>query len=268
MQLLVAQLRLDPQDVEARLDLGRLYETYNMEEPAREQYLRAVNLDPESQTALQGLVRIARRRADDAREVLPLVRAFVGRHPGQPAALNTLGTVLDATGDYPAAEAAYRQGLAVQPLAAYLYNNLGLNLAEQGRTAEAVPVFRRALELDPHSEVVRNNLGATLVRRGDQRSALRLFRDGGADSATAHNNLAAILLEQGQLEESRAEILESLNARSFFTPALENFKLLLEKDRALHALPGAVPHRIAIPEDWWQPQPAPPALETPREKKP
>lgn len=268
VQLLNARLRLDPQDVDARLDLARIYESYNMDELAREQYGRALNLDGDSEPALQGLARLARSSPASAAETLPLVRAFLERKPSEVAALNMLGTLLDATGDLPAAEKAYRQALEQQPLAAYLHNNLGLNLAEQGRLAEAIVELRRSLELNPQSEVVRNNLGSVLVRRGDHSAALRLFREGGAAPAVAHNNLAVILLEQGQLEESRAELMEALQATSFFQPALENFKLLLERDRQRHALPGAVPLRMAIPQDWMRAQPAPPSPENLLEKKP
>jgi superkiller protein 3 len=258
VQTLSARLRLDPQDAEARLDLARLYESYNMAELAQEQYLRAFNLDPESASALQGLVRIARAHPEQAADTLPLVRAFLDRHPGHLAALNMHGTLLDVTGDLADAERAYRQALAQQPLAAYLYNNLGLNLAAQDRLPEAIAALRRALELEPKSDVVRNNLASALVRRGETSAALRLFRDAGAAPAVAHNNLAAILLEQGQLEESRAQLIEALQATSFFPPALENLKLLVERDRQRHALPGAVPQRVLIPADWMRMLPGPP----------
>ncbi len=268
VQALNVRLRLDPQDVEARLELARIYESYNMEDLAREQYARALNLDGDSAAALQGLARLARSSPASASETLPLVRAFLERRPGDLAALNMMGTLLDAIGDWPAAEKAYRQALEQQPLAAYLHNNLGLNLAEQGRLAEAVTELRRSLELSPQSDLVRNNLGSVLVRQGDAHAALRLFREGGAAPAVAHNNLAAILLEQGRIEESRAQLMEALQATSFFPPALENFKLLLERDRQRHALPGAVPQRIVIPQDWMRAQPAPPSPDNLLERKP
>lgn len=268
VQLLNARLRLDPQDVDARLELARIYESYSMDELAREHYARALNLDGDSKPSLQGLARLSRSNPESAAEILPLVRAFIERKPDDVAALNMLGTLLDATGDLPAAERAYRRALDQQPEAAYLHNNLGLNLAEQSRLAEAVGELRWALELSPQSEVVRNNLGSVLVRLGDKAAALRLFREGGAAPAVAHNNLAAILLEQGQFEESRAELMQALQATSFFSPALENFKLLLERDRQRHALPGAVPQRMAIPQDWMRVQPAPPSPENLLERKP
>lgn len=268
VQLLNARLRLDPQDVQARLDLARIYESYSMEELAREQYGRALNLDGDSAPALQGLARLARSNPASAAETLPLVRAFLERKPGDIAALNMWATLLDATGDWPAAEKAYRRALEQEPLAAYLHNNLGLNLAEQSRLPEAAAELRRALELSPRSEVIRNNLGSVLVRQGDSRGALRLFREGGLGPAVAHNNLAAILLEQGQFDESRAELMEALQATSFFPPALENFKLLLERDRQRHALPGAVPQRMVIPQDWMRAHPAPPSPDNLLERKP
>lgn len=259
VQLLNSKLRLDPQDAEARLELGAIYEQYSMDEPALEQFTRALNLDPESLPALLALSRVARRTPAAAAEAIPVVRAFLARHPDEAAALSALGSLLDVTGDPPAAEAAYRQGLKRLPDAAYLRNNLGFNLLLQNRLSEAIAEFRRALDLNPRSAAARNNLGLALARSGDLEAALKEFAGNGADPATAHNNLAVALLEQGELEASRAQLLKALSARSFFLPALENFRMVLDRDRDLLNLPLAVPFRPAIPAGWMLPLPVPPS---------
>ncbi len=265
--LLNARLRLDPQDAEARVELGQIYEQYSVDELALEQFTRALNLQPDNLPAVRGLARVAGHKAQWAAEAVPLARAFLSRHPKDVPAIGALGSLLDAAGDLAGAEAAYRSALGLEPSAAYLHNNLGFNLMLQNRMTEAVSEFRRALELDPHSMVTHNNLGIALAQSGRREAALKEFIAAGADRATAHNNLAAILLEQNLLEESRAELLQALSARSFFPEALENFKLVLERDRERHALPAAVPFRPAIPAGWLRPLPAPPAPEQGREPR-
>ncbi len=259
IQTLNSKLRVDPQDIEARLELARHFESYSMEEPALEQYTRVLNLDSESLAAVQGMARLG------GADSVASVRAFLKNHTESIEAMSALGSLLDKTGQLAEAETLYRQALEREPDAAYLHNNLGYNLMLQNRSAAASLELRRALELNPRSTVARNNLGQALAQMGDRQGAFRVFLDGGADRATAHNNVAAVLLEQGQLDESRAELLQALEARSYFAPALDNFKLVLEKDRERHRLPGAAPFRPAIPPDWMLALPEPPA---PREKRP
>ena len=90
--------------------------------------------------------------------------------------------------------------------------------------------FRRALELNPKSATTRNNLGVALARRGDLAGALEQFQSA-ADAATAHNNLAVVLLEAGQYEQSRQELVKALAIRHYFAPALANFKLVQDRIR-------------------------------------
>jgi tetratricopeptide (TPR) repeat protein len=69
-----------------------------------------------------------------------------------------------------------------------------------------------------------------LARRGDLPSALAEFQFG-TDAATAHNNLAVVLLEMGKYEQSREQLVKALNLRRYFAPALSNFKLVQERIR-------------------------------------
>jgi Tfp pilus assembly protein PilF len=250
VQTLESRMKLDPQNAQMHLELGQLYERYSIEDMALDQYNRAFNLNPESLGALQGLARIMRKQPERLAEVLPKARAFVDRHSNNVVAMATLASLLDDANQLAAAETLYRQALALDPKASYLHNNLGFNLLLQSRAVDAVPEFRKALELNPNSQRARNNLGVALSRQGNRAAALKVFIDGGADKATAHNNLAVALLEQDQLEESRAELMESLMARNLFEPALENFKLLLEKDLDRQSRPFAAPYKPALPLDW------------------
>jgi Tfp pilus assembly protein PilF len=260
---LETRLKIDPQNAAMHLELAQLYEKYSLQDMALEQYTRAYNLNPESLDALRGIARIVRHDAAKLAELLPKVRTFAEAHADNAVAIATLASLLDDVGDLAPAEKLYQRALELQPKASYLHNNLGFNLLLQGRTREAVPEFRRALELNPKSQTARNNLGVALARQGDHKAALRVLSEGGVDSATAHNNLAVALLEQDRLEESRAELMESLTARNFFQPAMENFKLLLEKDQDRQARPFTAPYRPALPLDWMRTLPQPPILNPP-----
>jgi Flp pilus assembly protein TadD len=255
VQNLESRLKLSPQDAALHVELGRAYENYSIDDLALEQFTRAINLDPASLDALQGLTRLARKHPEQLADLVPVARAFADRHLANAAVLSTVGSILDDSGDLAAAEKMYRQGLELEPGAAWLHNNLGFNLLLQGRLADAAAELRRSLKLNPASAVARNNLGVALARQGDRPAALKVFEDSGADRATAHNNLAVALMEQDRLEESRAELLEALKAKNFFEPALENFKLLLEKDQDRLDMLEARPFQSAplpLPRQWMQ----------------
>jgi hypothetical protein len=71
-------------------------------------------------------------------------------------------------------------------------------------------------------------LGTLLARRGETEAAFQHFRMASPDVATAHNNLAVALLESGELEQSRDELVKALTARYYFAAPMQNFKLVQE----------------------------------------
>ena len=165
----------------------------------------------------------------DAQRVQTLVER-VNANPQDVSAWNELGLLYERANDLAASQRAFQEALGLNPESDRVHNNLGYNLLLQNdlRTAEAE--FRRALELNPALATARNNLGTLLARRGDIQAALEQF-EMVADSATAHNNLAVVLLETGHYEKSREELVKALALRRSFAPALANFKLVQQRIR-------------------------------------
>ncbi|MBI2150551.1 MAG: tetratricopeptide repeat protein [Acidobacteria bacterium] len=227
VQALQTRLKLDPQDAAARLELAAFYENYRFFEAALQQYGESFRIS-RSEQAVMGFARSA-RASGRAPEAIPLLEAFLKEFPAA-GAWNQLGLLYDELGDLAAGEAALREAVARDAKSDRLRNNLGYNLLLQNKTEAAEAEFRKALELNSKSATTRNNLGAVLARRGDAQGALEQFREA-ADAATAHNNLAVVLLEMGQYEESRDQLIKALTIRHNFAPALANFKLVQERIR-------------------------------------
>src|SRR5262249_57807494 len=120
-------------------------------------------------------------------------------HPSGPS-WNEVGLLYDAAGNLKAGEIAFRNSIFQDDASDRTHNNLGYNLLLQNDTGHAEVELRRALELNPKSATTRNNLGVILARRGDLAGALEQFQ-ATADAATAHNNLAVVLLEAGQYQQ-------------------------------------------------------------------
>jgi len=119
-----------------------------------------------------------------------------------------------------------------------LHNNLGYNLLLQGQPEAGAAEFRRAIEIDPRSQIAHNNLGAALAAQSHPDAAEALSEwQRASDPAVAHNNLAAVLMEQGRYTEARLELDAALQLHRDLPAALANLRLVSEKD----GLPATVP---------------------------
>ncbi|MBI3693400.1 MAG: tetratricopeptide repeat protein [Acidobacteria bacterium] len=224
------QMAEDPSTVSLRLQLAAHYRKMGLPELEMEHLRVAVERFPESAEARLALAETLRAVGLPAR----CAETLQGFARPDAAVLNKSGVCHDEAGDWKSGEQAFRQALALAPGLDYLHNNLGYNLMEQGRLAEATTAFEGALKRNPDSMVARNNLGAALARAslqngGSVDEALQHFQNV-VDSATAYNNLAATLIEQGRYDESRRLLEAALDYNRSHAAALANLKLLSELD--------------------------------------
>lgn len=81
------------------------------------------------------------------------------------------GTALQAQGDYPAAEQAYRAALAAEPGLAPVYDALGSLYAASDRPVDALAAYRQAVALEPEVGERWRNLGVVQANQGDLAAA-------------------------------------------------------------------------------------------------
>ena len=161
------------------------------------------------------------------------------RSPAAAATRSRLGELLYLKGDYPGAERALRDALAVQERVsgpaggdlAVTLNHLGKTLQAAGKLDEAEAVLTRALSIstaaygDSHVQVAEavTNLGAVMFVRGKLdaaephfRRALDIRRQVLSEDhplvAAALSNLATLLSRKGDLDGARRIGLEALDA--------------------------------------------------------
>ncbi|GLU33926.1 tetratricopeptide repeat protein [Trinickia caryophylli] len=114
------------------------------------------------------------------------------------------GLAHQQAGRFDAAEAVYRQILAVRPDDADARHLMGLVAYHRGDHAAAVDWIMSALERHP-SEIYYGNLGNALGARGMIAAAIESYRQALAlkpDYVPAHNNLGNMLRDQGQFDEA------------------------------------------------------------------
>ncbi len=218
------RMATQPESLETRLQLARHFESLQMPDLALEHYRLALAHHPQDVAARLGAAQSLRRLNLPAEAEKVLAGA-----PAQTVAISALlGIVQDELERYEAAERSHRAALELSPQDDALHNNLGYNLMLQGRPAAAIAEFRAALALRPRSEVARGNLAQALAA-DNPREAL-LHWESIAGPATAHNNLAAALIEQGKYAEARQELQAALTGGIPLPEAMHNLKLVSELD--------------------------------------
>ncbi len=225
------RLAANASDLDARLALARLYVDRGQPQLAVEHYRLAAELNPDL-AGVTLLLAKSLRDLNEPAEALSVIAAFISRHPKESWELLSLAGILeDEQGLFKQAEAAYRAALAIDSTPSPLHNNLGYNLLLQGNAEGAAAEFRKAIEIDPHSVIAHNNLGTALMwaKSGKSEQAFAEWRKSG-DPAAAHNNLAAIFLEQGHYPEARQELASALELRPDYPAALANLRMVAAAD--------------------------------------
>jgi Flp pilus assembly protein TadD len=227
VRMLRQRMAAEPDNLQVRLDLAKRYEAVGSPELALEHYRLAAARFPDS-SEIHLLLAKSLRQAGQLAQAAAALETFLQSHPQKtPECSSWLGIVRDEMRQLPDAERAHRDALALAPGADYLHNNLGYNLLMQGKNDAATAEFQAALRLNPRSVVARNNLSLALANKPEQAVQNLLAV---TDTASAHNNMAALLIEQGRYEEARKELDLALGYNRNHTAALNNLRLVSQLD--------------------------------------
>jgi Flp pilus assembly protein TadD len=231
-----ARLLGKPDDLQARLALASHYSSAGFPDVAIEHYRLAASRWPDN-ADLAVLLARSLHKAGATGEARLHLESFLIRNPEAGADVwSWAGIVQDAMTDYSAGERSHRAALNRNNQSPALHNNLGYNLLLQGRFAEAAPEFRQALLLDPASALARSNLAIALAERPGE--AVKTWNSR-TDTATAHNNLGAVLMERGDYDGARREFEAALVYNKQHPAALSNLQLVADLDRGMFGLPAA-----------------------------
>ena len=189
---------------------------------AREMFERALELDPDCADAYARLAQVATvvgmygwgAAEATSHGALELAEKALELDDTVPFAHGVLGSILLwSHHDHARALAEARRWIELDPNDADGYLNLANVLTWAGKADEAMPLLDKSMRLNPHySFITLFNLGHAHWALGDDDEAAAAFRRGigrNPDFAPNHIFLSAILVEQGKLDEARAEIDES-----------------------------------------------------------
>ena len=243
-----------PANLAFRLELASAYEAKGYPELTIDHYRLAIaqHADaPEPQLRLARALVAVHHQA----EAISGYSAFLANHPGAaPLYMSWLGILEDDAGDWKAGEIAHRDALrraiALGQESDYLHNNLGFCLLTLNQHEEAAAEFRAALRLKPTSEIARHNLATALATDAHPNAAEAILNFQSVNEpAAAHNNMAALLIEQGRYPQARQEIDQALAFNRTYPAALRNLQILAELEGkpamlSLNPLPAAAHSRM------------------------
>jgi len=196
---------LDPNFLDAYINLGNVLKEARIFDRAVAAYLRALNLSPNHAVVHgnlacvyyeQGLIDLA---VDTYRRAIEL-------QPNFPDAYCNLANALKEKGLVQESEECYNTALQLAPTHADSLNNLANIKREQGFIEEATRLYLKALEVFP-------------------------------EFAAAHSNLASILQQQGKLNEALLHYKEAIRIQPAFADAYSNMGNTLKE---MHDVQGAL----------------------------
>ncbi len=144
----------------------------------------------------------------DAAAAEAIYREVLAIAPDHPQAQHFLGVIHYQRRELDAALPLLERSVASVANEPEFHNNLGLALAAADREAEAIAAYRAALAINDDHAVAWNNLGLGLQSVNDVAAAIAAFRRATLlkpEFAQAHWNLALALLLDGQLREGWLE---------------------------------------------------------------
>ena len=175
------------------LGLARLAQ--GMDEPAEENLLQAVSLNPRLWKSENGLGVIYNNR----RQPLQAMKHFdqaIRLRPENPTLYNNRGLSFMLLGDLDKAGKNFKEALYYDPKHRLARNNLALALAKAGKVEEAVQYFESTLGRPK----AHNNVGCILAWQGDYHGAVEQFREAVVASPVYYP------LAQKNLEEVRRQL--------------------------------------------------------------
>ena len=230
-----AALRLKPKWADAQLWTGRrLVRSSRPACRSAKELQTAVRLAPANAAAHRLLARIYMEQSNPSSAKTELQQAIASKPSAE--LYTELGLAEGQLANLPAAAAAFRQALQLNPRFTTAYMLLGVTLRRQGDHSAALAQFHKAVAVDPSDPRAQFNLGKELKAGGDLAGAIAAFQRAielKPDYEDAHYNLGIALRAQGQKEAGQKELNEINGLRRFRTRLAEAKLLILQGVNAL-----------------------------------
>lgn len=191
-------LDLDENLVEAHLGLGRILTTIQEYQGAAISYGNAHALQPEDYQIFRSYI-LSLLSANGQAAAVGAINQYVERNGAQPEVMNFLGIAQDLSGNFSAADSAFRQGLQLAapntPIRTTILGNLALSLGLSGKTSEAILLLNPFIGdmrlgrdgISPDQSKLRQNLALVYALSGNPDSAVEVAKSALSDADAEFN---------------------------------------------------------------------------------
>lgn len=175
-------LKLDPQNVDAHMNLGAVLTTLGQQAEARKHFTRALGIQPDNASMRRDFARalIEFGSWDDA--LVQLDRAIVAE-PGDPRAHVNAGFVHLENGRKKEAVAALERAIAIDPMFAPTYFTKHVALYDDSDVTAAADALTHAVAYDPENVSYRFHLAVLLDQLGQAAAARQQFASLGPEKS-------------------------------------------------------------------------------------
>jgi protein O-GlcNAc transferase len=255
-------LSLEPNHVDARVNMGSLLKQMGRLEDAIASYEQALALQPNRPDLWFNLGNTLQTQGKAA-EAEAAFRQSIQLQPNLAAAHFNLGRLLQQQGQLAAAATCYQAAIDHNPQLTRAHTNLGNTLKALGQLDEAVRCHQRAIALAPNDPEVHYNLGNALFAQGNDTDAISAYRQSlqyrpnwteahlrlanllqaQGDFSAAEQQLNQALIDQPQAAEVVTRLALVLKAQRRFEDAIAHLKYLLDQnpaDASTHCNLGSV----------------------------
>jgi tetratricopeptide (TPR) repeat protein len=235
-------IELDPERHEALVWVGRIHRERGNNHLAELAFADVLQSQPDNATALaeMGLLQLAMRRPESAREMLEKAQAADQQRLGGSAAqapsglkvdgasplrvYNGLGVLADLDNDFERAAQYYRLAQQIEPRSPLVANSQAYSAYLAGDWAEAEAQYRRGISYDGRYEPLWRNYGLLLARMGRYEEALSIFEQV-EGRAEASNDVGYICLIEGKLDVAEQFFRSAIDlSPAHFEMAWENLR--------------------------------------------
>jgi len=205
------------------LGVAALHETPPQRDRAMTLFRDALNINP-TDPQLHSNLGTTLMEVGRLEEAVAEQRQAIHYAPGSAEAYGNLGVALQKLGRQQEAAAAYATAIDIKPGLSFARTNLAIAAGETavqlgdasaagGQYDAAIGHYRDALAKGADTPATRTKLGIALARRGalaDAAIQLRLVVNTTPNDASAHANLATVLMSLNELDSAIAEFQQSL----------------------------------------------------------
>ena len=217
----------------ARNNLGATLSNQGKREAAREQYQRALLIDPAYVRSIDnlGALLFEEGKCDEAMEKYNAVVAINPRY--LPTRVN-LGTALAKACKYEEAEAQFAVALRIDPESVRAHCGLAQYWLTRGNTDKALDAFEKVLKTNPRNKEVHMALGELLANQGKFEPAAAYYKEAlGTDpyDAQAWYNLGSVMGSMNRPDDAEADYRRALDLNPGLAQAHNNLAGILAKAR-------------------------------------